>query len=96
MLMSSEVNNFSASQGIQWKFIMELAPWMGAFYEMLVGITKKVLKKTLGNQCLTEKQLTTTLAEAEAVVNSRSLVYVDEVCFLLFGIRQKINSQRPW
>ena len=53
-------------------------PWMGGFYERLVGITKKVLKKTLGNQCLTEKQLITTLAEAEAVVNSRPLVYVDE------------------
>ena len=51
---------------------------MGGFYERIVGKTKKVLEKTLGNQCLTEKQLTTTLAEAEAVVNSRPLVYVDE------------------
>ena len=33
---------------------------------------------TLGNQCLTEKQLTTILVEAEAVVNSRPLVYSDE------------------
>ena len=49
MLMSSEASNFSASQGIQWKFMMESAPWMGGFYERLVGITKKVLKKTLGN-----------------------------------------------
>ena len=78
MLMSSDVGDYSARQGIQWRFIVELAPWMGGFYERLVGITKRVLKKTLGNQCLTEKQLTTILVEAEAVVNSRPLVYVDE------------------
>ena len=49
---------------------------MGGFYERLVGIRKRVLKKTLGNQYLTEKQLTTILVEAEAVVNSCTLVYV--------------------
>ena len=48
----------------------------GRFYERLVGIRKRVLKKTLGNQYLTEKQLTTILVEAEAVVNSCPLVYV--------------------
>ena len=36
-------------------------------YERLVGIRKRVLKKTLGNQYLTEKQLTTILVEAQAV-----------------------------
>ena len=45
-------------------------------YERLVGIRKRVLKKTLGNQYLTEKQLTAILIEAEAVVNSCPLVYV--------------------
>ena len=55
----------------------------GGFYERLVGILKKVLKKTLGNQCLTEKRLMITLAEAEAVVNSRTSVYVDEDAWYL-------------
>ena len=45
-------------------------------YERLVGIRKRVLKKTLGNQYLTEKQLTAILIEAEAVMNSCPLVYV--------------------
>ena len=78
MLMSSDVSDYSVRQGIQWKFIVELAPWMGGFYERLVGITKRALRKTLGNQRLTEKQLSTVLAEVEAIVNSRPLVYVDE------------------
>ena len=51
---------------------------MGGFCERLVSITKRVLKKTLGDQCLIEKQLMIILAKAEAMVNSRPLVYVDE------------------
>ena len=48
--MSSDVSKYSMRQGIQWRFIVELAPWMGGFYERLVGIRKSVLKNTLGNQ----------------------------------------------
>ena len=50
----------------------------GGFYERLVGLTKRALKKAVGKTCLTEKQLVTILAEVEAVVNSRPLVYVDD------------------
>ena len=57
---------------------MELAPWMGGFYERLVGTVKGALKKSIGKICLTEKKLETFLTEAEAVINSRPLVYVDE------------------
>ena len=57
---------------------MELAPWMGGFYERLVGTVKGALKKSIGKICLTEKKLETFLAEAEAVINSRPLVYVGE------------------
>ena len=28
------------TKGIQWKLIVELAPWMGGFYERLVRLTK--------------------------------------------------------
>ena len=79
MLINSDVRDYSARQGIQWKLIVELAPWMGGFSEMLLGIAKKVLKKTLGNQCWTEKQSTSILVEDETVVNSRPfMVYDDE------------------
>lgn len=78
MVMSSDVGEFSVRQGIQWKFIVELAPWMGGFYERLVGITKRALRKALGDNCLTEKQLETVVIEVETVVNTRPLVYVDD------------------
>ena len=75
--MSSDVSKYChREREFNGDFIVELAPWMGGFYKRLVGIRKRVLKKTLGNQYLTEKQLTTILVEAEAVVNSCTLVYV--------------------
>ena len=40
VLASSEVNDYVVKQGIHWKFIVDLAPWMGVFYERLVGLTK--------------------------------------------------------
>ena len=78
VVTDKEVSEFVAYQGIQWKFIIELAPWMGGFYERLIGLTKRALKKTIGKKCLTERQLATILTEAEAVLNSRPLVYVDD------------------
>ena len=78
MLTSNEVNVFSTNQGIEWKFIVDLASWMGGLYERLVGLTKRALRKTIGNKCLTEKQLVTVLTEIEVVLNSRPLVYLDD------------------
>ena len=77
MITSDNVSGFAANQGIQWKFIVELATWMGGFYERLVGLTKKALRKTIVNRSLTEKQLVTVVTEVEAVINSHPLVYVD-------------------
>ena len=48
-----------------------------------MGLTKRALHKTIGNRCLTEKQLVTVLAEVESVVNSRPLVYMDDDTLLI-------------
>ena len=77
-ISNHEVQSYNANQGIEWNFIVELAPWMGGFYERLVGTVKGALKKSIGKICLTEKKLETFLTEAEAVINSRPLVYVGE------------------
>ena len=78
VVRSDEVIEFSATKGIEWKFIVNLAPWMGGLYERLVGVTKRALRKVIGSRCLSEKQLVTVLTEAETVVNSRPLIYVDD------------------
>ena len=76
ILKETDVVSYVANENIQWKFIVELAPWMGGFYERLVGLVKRSLRKAIGRICLTNEQLLTLLKEAEAVVNSRPLVYV--------------------
>lgn len=76
ILLENDVVSYAANEKIQWKFIVELAPWMGGFYERLVGLVKRSLRKAIGKVCLTNEQLLTLLKEAEAVVNSRPLVYV--------------------
>jgi len=51
---------------------------MGGFYEKLVGLTKRALRKTIGLKCLTERQLVTILTKVEAIVNTRLLIYIDD------------------
>jgi len=67
------VQSYMSSEGISWKYIVELAPWMGGFYERMVGIVKRSLKKALGKNLVTNDHLNTLLIEIEAVVNSRPL-----------------------
>ena len=66
---------FLANHNITWKFITERAPWWGGFYERLVGLVKRCLKKTIGKACLNIIELNTILIEVEAVLNSRPLTY---------------------
>ena len=59
-------------------FIVEMAPWMGGYYERLVGLVKRALSKTLHRTTLTKVHLQTVLKEVEATVNARPLVYVGD------------------
>lgn len=70
------VHEYCAKNGIQWRFITELAPWQGGHYERLVGVVKAVLKTAIGRRFLFWTDLVTMLAETEAIVNSRPITYV--------------------
>ena len=72
-----QVQSYLSEKRIKWKFIVELSPWFGGFYERLVGTTKMALKKSIGKLHLSLTQLQTVITEIESVVNSRPLVYVD-------------------
>lgn len=73
-----DVQNYASDAGTKWIFIVEFAPWMGGFYERLVGLVKRALRKSLGRKLLTLVQMQTLLKEVEAVLNSRPLVYVGD------------------
>ena len=73
-----EVQTYISDHGIRWKYVIEYAPWKGGFYERLVGLTKRALRKSLGKCCTTSVDLRTLLAEIEAILNSRPLVHVGD------------------
>jgi len=75
VLKPNASQQFFANHNITWKFITDPAPWWGGFYERLVGLVKRCLKKTIGKAYLNMTELNTILIELEAVLNSRPLTY---------------------
>ena len=71
-----EVVRNSSIQRITWKFNPPSAPWWGGFWERLIGMIKRLLKKMLGRASLDYEDLLTVLCDCEAVVNSRPLTYI--------------------
>jgi hypothetical protein len=67
---------FFARKGIEWKNIPERSPWAGGFYERLVGLVKRAIKKVLWKSTMTQDQLNTLVHEVEGVINSRPLLSV--------------------
>lgn len=69
----SSVSEYLAEFNINWKFIPQRAPWWGAFWERMIGVTKRMLQKVVGRQLLTSQELYTTLTQIEAGINDRPL-----------------------
>ena len=78
--INTNANVFStlATMGIEWRFIVQLSPWMGGVYERLVQSVKRMLRKSLGKRILKAEELCTLLTEVEGILNSRPLTYVGE------------------
>ena len=78
VIRSDEVQSYAPSSSINWHFTVELAPWMGGFYERMVRIKKRYLRKSVGRKMLILIYLQNLIKEVGAVVNSRPLVYVSD------------------
>jgi len=72
----SAVQEYLSGRGITWQFNVERAPWWGGAFERMVKSTKRCLRKLIGRAHFSHEELTTALAEIEAVLNSRPLSYV--------------------
>jgi hypothetical protein len=68
------LTTFFTNNGIHWKYIPERSPWVGGFYERLIGLVKKALKKTLWKATIDEQALQTLTIQIEAAINSRPLI----------------------
>ena len=73
-----EVKKFLNEREIQWHFIPPRSPWMGGFYERLVGIVKRALKLSLFRKHISADELRTLLAEITQRVNNRPITYIDD------------------
>ena len=64
-----EVQIYMVNNQIQWKLIVEKALWWGGFWERMVGIMKRCLKRTFGRYTLSFEELRTIVVEIEATIN---------------------------
>jgi len=69
----STVEDFLATEGWEWKFILPHGPHFGGLWKAAVKYMKYHLRRTLGSQVATYEELCTLLAEIEACLNSRPL-----------------------
>ncbi|XP_064635776.1 uncharacterized protein LOC135492958 [Lineus longissimus] len=67
-----------AAKGIEWKFIVERAPWRGGWWERLVRSVKESLRRVLGKALLRYTELYTVLTDVEAAINSRPLTTISD------------------
>lgn len=72
--VKSHLHNFH----VEWKFLPPRAPWMGGFYERLIGVVKNCIRKVLYKKRITEDELMTILTEVEMRVNNRPITYMSD------------------
>jgi transposase InsO family protein len=70
---SLEFQKYLSDRKIEWRFIPNRAPWMGGFWERLIGLTKGCIHRSLGSNIVGYDEFMTVLSEIEAVLNSRPL-----------------------
>ena len=68
----------SSIQKISWHFNPPTAAWWGGFWERLIGVLKRLLKRVLKRACLSYEEMYTVLCDCEAVINSRPITFMSD------------------
>ena len=100
-LLCKKRKNLQKNRNIEWQFILSNSPRYEGFWERLVSIVKRCLKKTIGKACLNFYELQIILSEIETIRNSRPLntLYDDEMYEIMIPnhllFRRKIYQENP-
>ena len=71
-----ELKDYLSMLSTSWRYILEASSWWRGFWERIVEVVKRCLRKILSKSKLTYEELLTVICEIESVVNSRPLCYV--------------------
>ena len=75
VIADESVRSYAVTRGIQWSLIPPRSPWRGGFYERIIAIIKKSLRRVIGRKILEFQEINTLLCEVETVVNQRPITY---------------------
>ena len=78
IMKDEKLNEFLVNQGIVWQFNLSRAPWWGAQFERIIGLTKQAMYKVIGNARLKLNELEEILLDVEITLNNRPLSYVED------------------
>ncbi|XP_033227841.1 uncharacterized protein LOC117179817 [Belonocnema kinseyi] len=67
-----------ANHQIKWIYNLPRAAWWGGFCERLIGVLKRLLRRTLKKSCLDYEEMATVLIDCEAVINSKLLTFMSD------------------
>ncbi|GFW03848.1 uncharacterized protein TNCV_2049641 [Trichonephila clavipes] len=70
---SNRIQLFSAEEGIEWNFIPPASPHFGGFWEANIKSMERILLRVAKSAIMNFEELTTLMAQIEAVLNSRPL-----------------------
>ncbi|GFV40736.1 integrase catalytic domain-containing protein [Trichonephila clavipes] len=73
-----KLKNLEELNPISWKFIPPQASWWGGFWERLIGLVKRTLRKTLEKTSLNNEEIYSVLCDCESLINPRPLTYVTD------------------
>ena len=74
--VGEELKRFAKLYDMEWQLIVEKSPWWGGFYERMVQVVKRPLRKILRRTNVSYDELLTIITEIEAVVNCRPLCFL--------------------